>query len=91
MTLIVLDMAQMFELKPFNRCVDITHDWSSPSQPTTRGSEALQNIVSLEYDSTTFKSYGTSFAGFIHFAKKNFCPPSPYADTAQEHMYFFLY
>lgn len=84
-------MAQMFGLRPPSRCVNITHDWSSRSQLTTKDSEALQDIVSFVYNSTTFKCYGTSFAGFIPFAKKNLCLPSPYADTAQEHMYFFIY
>lgn len=80
MTPTAFDMAQVFGLRPLGRCVDITHDWSSSSQPTARSPEASQDIVSLEYDPTTFKSYGTSFVDFIPFAKKNFCPPTPFAN-----------
>ena len=91
MTPTILDMAQLFGLRPSDRCVDITHDWLPPSRSTTEGSNASQPITSLEYNSTTFKSYGTSFASFVPFAKKMFIPPSPTADPAQEYMYFLLY
>ncbi|KAM1409051.1 hypothetical protein ACFX2I_009492 [Malus domestica] len=91
MTPTVLDMAQVFGLRPLGRCVDITHDWSSPSCPTTEGSGALESIAHLEYNSSIFKSYGTSFAGFIPFANKMFSSPSLIADKAQKHMYFLLY
>lgn len=87
----ILDMAQVFGLRPSGKCVDITHDWSSPSRPTIKSSEAFQSITSLEYNSTTFKSYVTSFADFIPFAKKMFSSPSSIVDLAQEHMHFLLY
>ncbi|KAM2647153.1 hypothetical protein TB1_000436 [Malus domestica] len=82
----ILDMAQVFGLRPSSRCVDITHDWSSPSRLTGESSGAFESITRLEYTLFTFKSYGTSFAGFIPFAKKTFNPPSSTADRAQEHM-----
>lgn len=73
------------------RCVDITHDWSSLSRPTVESSEAFKPITTLEYNSTTFKSHETSFAGFISFTKNMFSLSSPIADQAQEHMYFLIY
>ncbi|KAM1573568.1 hypothetical protein FF2_042937 [Malus domestica] len=91
MSLTVIDMAQVFGLKSLSRCVDITHDWSLPSYPTAENSSVSEFITRLEYNSSTFKSYGTSYAGFIPFAKKTFSPPSSTADRAQEHMYFLQY
>lgn len=91
MTPTVLDMAQVFGLRPSGRCVDTTHDMSSPSYPIAKGSKASESITHLKYNSSTFKSYRTSFARFIPFAKKMFNPPSPTAERAQEHMYFLLY
>lgn len=76
---------------PSGRCVDITHDWSSPSRHTSESSKASNVITHLEYNSSTFKSYGISFASFIPLAKKMFSPSSPIADRAQEHIYFFIY
>lgn len=87
----VLDMAQVFGLRPSGKCVDITHDWYSPSCPITESSDASESITRLEYNSLTFKSYGKSFASFILFAKKTFCSPSSTADRAHKHMYFLLY
>ncbi|KAM1365123.1 hypothetical protein ACFX13_044165 [Malus domestica] len=83
MSLTVIDMAQVFGLKSLGRCVDITHDWSLPSCPTAENSSVSESITRLEYNSSTFKSYGTSYAGFIPFAKKTFSPPSSTADRAQ--------
>ncbi|KAB2625706.1 hypothetical protein D8674_017366 [Pyrus ussuriensis x Pyrus communis] len=91
MTPTILDMAHVFGLRPSYKCVDITRDKSSSSRPAAEGSNAFQSITSLEYNPTTFKSYETSFIGFIPFAKKMFSLPSPIADPAQEHMYFLLY
>ncbi|KAM1310592.1 hypothetical protein ACFX2H_007130 [Malus domestica] len=71
MTPTILDMAQVFGLRPLGRCVDITHDWSSHSCLTTESSKAFESITHLEYNSSTFKSYKTSFASFIPFAKKH--------------------
>ncbi|KAB2625602.1 hypothetical protein D8674_017262 [Pyrus ussuriensis x Pyrus communis] len=86
MTPTILDMAHVFGLRPSYKCVDITRDKSSSSRPAAEGSNAFQSITSLEYNPTTFKSYETSFIGFIPFAKKMFSLPSPIADPAQEHM-----
>ncbi|KAB2626235.1 S2-RNase [Pyrus ussuriensis x Pyrus communis] len=71
--------------------LDITHDWTSPSCPTVESLGASEFITRLEYNSSTFKNYGTSFLGFIPFAKKTFNLPSFTADKAHEHMYFLLY
>ncbi|KAB2617162.1 hypothetical protein D8674_013031 [Pyrus ussuriensis x Pyrus communis] len=65
----ILDMGQVFGLRPSGRCVNITHEWSSPSYPVVESSKVFQSVTSLEYNPTTFKSYGTSFTGFIPFAK----------------------
>lgn len=80
MTSTILDMAQVFSLRSSGRCVNIMHDWSSPSRLTTKISEVSKSTINLEYNSTTFKSYETSFPSFIPFANKMFNPPSPIAD-----------
>lgn len=90
MSLTVLDMAQVFKLNPLGRCMDITHDWSSPSCPTTKAL-GVKHIIGLEYTSSTFKSYKMSFTCFITFVRKTFSPPSSIVDRAQEHIYFLLY
>ncbi|KAM1748718.1 hypothetical protein ACFX12_009675 [Malus domestica] len=69
MSLTVLNMAQVFELRPSSSCVDITHNWSSPSCPTAEASSASESITHLDCTPSTFKSYVTSFVGFIPFAK----------------------
>ncbi|KAM1562808.1 hypothetical protein ACFX10_037294 [Malus domestica] len=84
-------MAQVFGLRPLGRYVDITHDWSFLSRLIAESSETSNSITLLEYNSSTFKSYGTSFADFIPFPKKMFSPPSSTVDRAQVHMYFLLY
>ncbi|KAM2432435.1 hypothetical protein ACFX1W_019638 [Malus domestica] len=89
MSPIVLDMAQVFGLKPSGRIVDITQDWAPPSIAESSGSST--SFLSLEYNSATFKSYGTSFKGFIPFVKENFGTDSSHVDKDQEHMYFLLY
>lgn len=89
-TPIILDMAQVFGMRPSARCVDITYDWSSLSHLTTKSSGTSNSITSFEYNSSTFKRYGTSFTGFIHFAKNMFSLPSSTEDRAQEHMYSLL-
>ncbi|RXH88538.1 hypothetical protein DVH24_000137 [Malus domestica] len=35
--LTILDMAQVFGLRPLGRCMDVTHHWSSSSHPTVEG------------------------------------------------------
>ena len=45
MSPIVLDMAQVFMLRPSGRCVDVTHDWSSPFCPTAESSGAYEPIT----------------------------------------------
>ncbi|KAM2051888.1 hypothetical protein ACFX16_033454 [Malus domestica] len=85
----ILDMAQVFGLRPSCRIVDVTQDWAFPSIVESSGSST--SFLSLEYNSATFKSYGTSFKGFIHFVKENFGAGSSRADRDQEHMYFLLY
>ncbi|KAM1654536.1 hypothetical protein ACFX15_006614 [Malus domestica] len=87
----ILDMAKVFELRPSGRCVDVTHNRSSSSCPTAEGLGNFDFIIQLEYTPSTFKSYGTSFVGFIPFAKSTFSPPSATANRDQEHMYFLLY
>ncbi|KAB2617250.1 hypothetical protein D8674_013119 [Pyrus ussuriensis x Pyrus communis] len=67
-------------LKLSGICVNITHDWSSPSHPVAESSKAHQSVTSLEYNPTTFKSYETSFMGFIPFAKTMLNPYFPTAD-----------
>ncbi|KAM1560790.1 hypothetical protein ACFX1Z_003998 [Malus domestica] len=85
----LLDMAQAFGLRPSGRIIDVTQDWALPSVAESLGSST--SFISLEYNSTTFKSYGTSFKGFILFVKENFGAGSPHANRDQEHMYFLLY
>ncbi|KAM1548545.1 hypothetical protein ACFX1Z_009718 [Malus domestica] len=85
----VLDIAQVFELRPSGRILDITQDWAFPSIAESSGSST--SFLSLEYNSATFKSYKTSFKGFIPFVKENFGAGSSHIDRDQEHMYFFLY
>ncbi|KAM1341990.1 hypothetical protein ACFX2F_006373 [Malus domestica] len=85
----VLDMAQVFGLRSSGRIVDITQDWAPPSIAGSSGSSA--SFLSLEYNAATFKSYGTSFKGFIPFVKENFGADSSHVDKDQEHMYFLLY
>lgn len=45
----------------------------------------------MEYNSFTFKSYGTSFTGFIPFAKNEFGLSFYIANRDQEHMFFLIY
>ncbi|KAM2301708.1 hypothetical protein ACFX1S_032600 [Malus domestica] len=85
----VLDMAQVFGLRPSGRIVDVTQDWAPPSIVESSSSSA--SFLSLEYNSATFKSYGTSFKGFIPFVKENFGADSSHVDKDQEYMYFLLY
>ncbi|XP_070674746.1 uncharacterized protein [Malus domestica] len=85
----ILDMAQVFGLRPSGRIVDVTQDWVPSS--TTGSSSSSTLFLPLSYNSATFKSYGTSFKGFIPFVKANFGAGSPRADKDQEHMYFLLY
>ncbi|XP_070664595.1 uncharacterized protein [Malus domestica] len=85
----ILDMAQVFRLRPSGRTVDVTQDWVPSS--TTGSSSSSTTFLPLSYNSATFKSYGTSFKGFIPFVKENFGAGSPRADKDQEHMYFLLY
>ncbi|KAM1720878.1 hypothetical protein ACFX12_022480 [Malus domestica] len=85
----ILDMAQVFGLRPSGRIVDVTQDWVPSS--TTGSSGSSTTFLSLNYNSATFKSYGTSFKGFIPFVKENFGASSPRVDKDQEHMYFLLY
>ncbi|KAM1004500.1 hypothetical protein ACFX2C_004692 [Malus domestica] len=85
----ILDMAQVFGVRPSGRTVDVTQDWVPSS--TTESSSSSTTFLPLSYNSATFKSYGTSFKGFIPFVKENFGAGSPRADKDQEHMYFLLY
>ncbi|KAM1965836.1 hypothetical protein ACFX15_046121 [Malus domestica] len=87
----ILDMAQVFRLRPSSRVVDVTTDWSPSTCPTCESSGTSGLTTRLEYNFSTFKSYGTSFMGFIPFVKKNFGPLSSNANKDQEHMYFLLY
>ncbi|KAM1714215.1 hypothetical protein ACFX12_024851 [Malus domestica] len=85
----ILDMAQVFGLRPSGRIVDVTQDWVQSY--SIRSSSSSAAFLSLNYNSATFKSYGTSFKGFIPFVKENFGVGSPRVDKDQEHMYFLLY
>ncbi|KAM3001279.1 hypothetical protein FF2_037591 [Malus domestica] len=89
MSSIVLDMAQVFRLRSSGRIVDVTQDWAPSSIAESSGSSAY--FLSLEYNAATFKSYGTSFKGFIPFVKENFGVDYSHVDRDQEHMYFLLY
>ncbi|KAM2189421.1 hypothetical protein ACFX1R_032858 [Malus domestica] len=91
MSLTILDMDQVFGLRPSSQGVDVTHDWYSPSCPTAEGLGDSDFIIRLEYTSSTFKSYETSFTDFISFAKSTFSPSSATANRDKEHMYFLLY
>ncbi|KAM1284633.1 hypothetical protein ACFX2J_027304 [Malus domestica] len=82
----ILDMAQVFGLRPSGIIVDVTHDWAPPSRSTAESSGSSASPIQLEYHSVTFKSYETSFKGLIPFMKKNFGASSPYANLAQEHI-----
>lgn len=68
----ILDMAQVVGLRPSGRVINITHNWTPLSRPTTENSNGPTPITHLEYNSATFKSCGTSFTGFILFVKKTF-------------------
>ncbi|CAN6542666.1 unnamed protein product [Malus baccata var. baccata] len=85
----ILDMAQVFGLRPSGMIVDVPQDWVPSS--TTGSSSSSTPFLHLNYNSATFKNYGTSFKGFIPFVKENFGAGSPRADKDQEHMYFLLY
>ncbi|KAM2187879.1 hypothetical protein ACFX1R_031494 [Malus domestica] len=87
----VLDMAQVFELRPSGRIVDVTQDWVPSSSSIAESSGSSTSFLRLEYNSTTFKSYGTFFKGFIPFVKENFGAASSHANKDQEHLYFLLY
>ncbi|KAB2632733.1 TMV resistance protein N-like [Pyrus ussuriensis x Pyrus communis] len=76
MSLAILDMAQVFGLRPSGKVVDVSHNYSSTSDIVTR----------LEYNFSTFKSYQTFFTGFILFVKKNFGPSSTNANRDQKHI-----
>lgn len=71
--------------------MDVIHHWSSSSRSTVESSDAFESITHLEYNISTFKSYKTSFEGFIPFTKKMFNPYFPTANRAQEHIYFIFY
>ncbi|KAM2769723.1 hypothetical protein PS2_012436 [Malus domestica] len=87
----ILDMAQVFELRPSSRLVYVTHDWAPSSHSIAESSgTSSASPLHLEYNSATFKSHGTSFKGFILFVKDNF-GAAPNANLDQEHMYFLLY
>ncbi|KAB2617832.1 hypothetical protein D8674_013701 [Pyrus ussuriensis x Pyrus communis] len=81
-----IDMAQVFGLRPSGRVIDVTHDRSSSSCPTVESSGTSDLMTRLEYNSSTFKSYETSFTGFIPFVKKNFGLSSSNANRDQEHI-----
>ncbi|KAM2111993.1 hypothetical protein ACFX1R_014555 [Malus domestica] len=91
MSLTILDIEQVFGLRPSGRVIDVTHDWAPHSRTTTENSGNSGPIIQLEYNFATFKSHGTSFLGFILFAKKEFRPSSSNANRKQEHMYILLY
>lgn len=91
MSLTVLDMAQVFELRPLGKNIDITHDWSLLSCPTAEISGASNSVTRLEYTPSTFKSYSRSFVSFIPFMKKTFSRPLATANRDKKHMYFLLY
>ncbi|KAM1365614.1 hypothetical protein ACFX13_044616 [Malus domestica] len=91
MSLTVLDMAQVFGLRPSGRIVDVTQDWVPFSSSIAESSGSSTSFLQLEYNSATFKSYRTSFKGFIPFIKENFGADSSHANKDQEHMYFLLY
>ncbi|KAM1285135.1 hypothetical protein ACFX2J_027737 [Malus domestica] len=87
----VLDMAKVFGLRPSGRIIDITQDWVPPSSSPAGSSGYSASFLRLEYNSATFKSYGTYFKGFIPFVKENFGADSSHGNKNQEHMYFLLY
>ncbi|KAB2623861.1 hypothetical protein D8674_041448 [Pyrus ussuriensis x Pyrus communis] len=91
MSLTILNMAQVFKLRPLGRVVDVTHDWSHFSYSIVESSSSSAPFLQIESNSSTFKSYGTSFTGFSPFANKSFGPTSFTANRDQEHMYFLLY
>ena len=68
----ILDIAQLFRQRPLGRVIDVTHDCTHLSRPTAESSGSSDSFLHMEYNSSTFKSYGTSFTGFILFAKKEF-------------------
>ncbi|KAB2612981.1 hypothetical protein D8674_035297 [Pyrus ussuriensis x Pyrus communis] len=61
MSLTILDMAQVFGLRPLDRTVDVIHDWALSSRPTAESLSSHPHFLHLEYNFATFKSYGTSF------------------------------
>ena len=71
--------------------MDVTHDWASSSCSPAESLGSSASPLQVEYNSATFKSYETSFNGFIHFVKKSFGADSPNTNIDQEHMYFLLY
>ncbi|KAM2357067.1 hypothetical protein ACFX1X_006075 [Malus domestica] len=84
----ILDMSQVFGLRLSGRIVDVTQDWVPSSSSIAESFSSSASFLQLEYNSATFKSYGTSFKGFIPFVKNNFGADSSSANKDQEHMYF---
>ncbi|KAM1671790.1 hypothetical protein ACFXTN_036758 [Malus domestica] len=87
----ILDMAQVFGLRPSSKIIYVTHDWVHSSRLTAESSGSSAPFLKIEYNSSTFKSYGTLFTSFIPFAKNEFGSSSSNANRDQEHMYFLLY
>ncbi|KAM1040439.1 hypothetical protein ACFX2C_029719 [Malus domestica] len=87
----ILDMAQVFGLRPSGKIVGVTQYWDPSSSSIAESFGSSASFLQLEYNSATFKSYGTSFKGFIPFVKENFGSNSSHANKDQEHMYFLLY
>lgn len=87
----ILDMAQAFNLRPSGRCVDITHDWSSPSCLTAESSEASKSITSQ----STTPPLSRAMRHLLQVSSPSprrclACLP-PTTDQAQEHKHFLLY
>ncbi|TQD88581.1 hypothetical protein C1H46_025900 [Malus baccata] len=94
MTPTILDMAQLFGLRPSSKCVDITKDWAAhreTNKKKKRNVGAILPLVKMNSDPTELKASGTSFSGFLHYFKGRSSSNSLRANPDQDHIHFLLY
>ncbi|KAM1219621.1 hypothetical protein ACFX2G_047669 [Malus domestica] len=61
-------------IMPSGRVVDVTHDWAPHSSPTVESLGRSGPMIQLEYNSATFKSYGTPSRVLSHLPRRNLAP-----------------
>nr|XP_028960950.1 uncharacterized protein LOC114825954 [Malus domestica] len=89
----ILNMAQLFGLRPSGKCVDITKDWAAQRETNKKKKgnvEAILPFVKMNSDPAELKASGTSFSRFLHYFKEcsSFNPLR--ANPDQEHVHFLL-